>query len=78
MGKKEENEKLEIKDFEKNLEVLEGIVEKLESGKMNLDKSLKEFEKGVELYSDCRKMLTFAEKKVSKLTELLQEDSNKN
>lgn len=65
--------KIDIKSFEKNLEKLEEVVQKLESDELDLDKSLKEFEAGVELYQICKSTLEQAQKKVSKLTELLEE-----
>lgn len=65
--------KIDIKSFEKNLEKLEEVVQKLESDELDLDKSLKEFEAGVELYQVCKSTLEQAQKKVSKLTELLEE-----
>lgn len=69
-SKKEEN-------FEENLEELEQIVEKLEEGKLNLDDSLKEFEKGIKLYKNCKTKLQSAEKKISVLTESLKEEEYK-
>ena len=42
-------------DFEKYLESLEGIVKELESGELSLEKSIDSFEKGVELYKNCKK-----------------------
>jgi len=46
---------------------LEQIVEQLESGDLSLDKSLKQFEKGVKLSRDCQAALTDAEQKVQVL-----------
>ena len=50
--------------FEKALEELEGIVEKLEKGGLPLNKSLSLFEKGVKLAKYLRGELEKAEKKV--------------
>jgi exodeoxyribonuclease VII small subunit len=50
--------------FEKALEELEGIVEKLEEGGLPLNKSLSLFEKGVKLAKYLRDELEKAEKKV--------------
>lgn|GEM_PF-163209 len=61
-------------DFEKSLEKLEGIVEKLESGELSLEKSLKEFEQGMDLYKKCKKVLDQAEKKITKLSKDLKEE----
>ncbi|RMF98681.1 MAG: exodeoxyribonuclease VII small subunit [Gammaproteobacteria bacterium] len=46
---------------------LEAIVEALETGELPLDKSLKEFEKGVRLSRECQAALEAAEQKVQML-----------
>ena len=51
--------------FEKALEDLEKIVEKLEKGGLSLSESLSQFEKGVQLARFLREELEKAEKKVS-------------
>ncbi len=53
--------------FEKALEDLEKIVEKLEKGGLSLSESLSLFEKGVKLARFLREELEKAEKKVSVL-----------
>lgn len=53
--------------FEKKLTRLEEIVQKMESGEMALDESLKLFEEGVKLSKDCNTELNQAEQKVKKL-----------
>jgi exodeoxyribonuclease VII small subunit len=53
--------------FEKALEDLEKIVEKLEKGGLDLSESLSQFEKGVKLARFLREELEKAEKKVSVL-----------
>ncbi len=58
-----------INDFEKNLQQLETLVEKLEDGNLSLDKSLQLFEQGTKLIKQCQKTLTQAEQKIQKLTE---------
>lgn len=54
-------------EFEKKLTRLEDIVEKMESGDLSLDDSLKLFEEGVKLSRDCQAQLTKAEEKVKVL-----------
>ena len=49
------------------MQELEQVVEQLESGDLSLDKSLKQFEKGVKLSRDCQAALTDAEQKVQVL-----------
>lgn len=54
-------------DFEKKLNRLESIVEKMESGDLSLDASMKLFEEGVSLSRDCQAQLSVAEEKVKVL-----------
>ena len=54
-------------DFEKKLNRLEEIVQKMEKGDLSLDESLKLFEEGVKLSRDCHGQLTNAEAQVKKL-----------
>lgn len=56
-------------DLEKSLADLEAIVEQLESGELPLDKSLKEFERGVRLSRECQGALKDAEQRVQILME---------
>ena len=51
-------------DFEKKLGRLEEIVEKMETGELSLEESLKLFEEGVKLTRDCNTQLSDAEPKV--------------
>ena len=51
-------------DFEKKLTRLEDIVEKMESGDLALEESLKLFEEGVKLTRECNAQLSEAEQKV--------------
>ncbi|MDP6477021.1 MAG: exodeoxyribonuclease VII small subunit [Nitrospinaceae bacterium] len=57
----------EIK-FEKAMTRLEKIVEELESGDLDIDKSLEIFEEGIKMSRVCSKKLTEAEAKIEKLT----------
>ena len=68
-------------ELEKAMSELEVLVEQLEGGDLSLDKSLKQFEKGVKLSRECQKALTEAEQKVkilmdSELTEVDPADLN--
>ena len=51
-------------DLEKSMNELEQVVEQLEGGDLSLDKSLKQFEKGVKLSRECQTALNDAEQKV--------------
>ncbi|WP_257284260.1 exodeoxyribonuclease VII small subunit [Endozoicomonas sp. SESOKO1] len=53
--------------FEQSLAELETLVQKMESGDMSLEESLKAFEQGIKLTRGCQKALTDAEQKVQKL-----------
>lgn len=55
-------------NFENDLEVLEKIVEELETGGLPLDVSIKKFEEGMRLAQRCDKALSAAEKKIELLT----------
>ena len=54
-------------DFEKKLERLEEIVDKMETGELTLEDSLKLFEEGVKLSRECNVQLSEAEQKVKLL-----------
>lgn len=51
--------------FEDIMKKLEIIANELESGELNLDESLKEFEEGIKLSKECNDILEKAEKKIS-------------
>ena len=65
-------------NFEKALAELEKLVEEMEQGKLSLEESLKRFEKGIALTTDCQQALQKAELKVQELIEkngqLLEKD----
>ena len=60
--------------FEKAMTRLESIVEELERGDLNIDKSLAIFEEGIKMSRVCSKKLNEAESKIEKLTK----DKNEN
>ena len=51
-------------NFEKALQELEELIEKMETGNLSLEESLKYFERGVVLTRNCQQALTEAEQKV--------------
>jgi len=55
--------------FEKALEELEKIVERMEAGEISLEESLKQFERGIQLTRTCQQALKEAELKVAQLVE---------
>jgi exodeoxyribonuclease VII small subunit len=56
-------------NLEKALNELEKLVEEMEQGNLSLEESLKRFEKGIALTSDCQEALQKAELKVQELIE---------
>ena len=50
--------------FEKDLQELESLVEKMEGGDLTLEDSLIHFERGIALTRSCQKALTEAEQKI--------------
>jgi exodeoxyribonuclease VII small subunit len=54
--------------FEKAMTRLESIVEELERGDLDIDKSLEIFEEGINMSRLCSKKLNEAEAKIEKLT----------
>ncbi len=53
--------------FEDKLKKLENIVERLESGEVDIEENLKLFQEGMKLGKECRKMLDDIESKVSRV-----------
>lgn len=53
--------------FEENLEKLENIVKKLESGEVPLDDAIKEFTEAMNLAKTCDEKLKNAEEAITKL-----------
>ena len=54
--------------FEKAMTRLESIVEELERGDLNIEKSLEIFEEGIKMSRVCSNKLNEAEAKIEKLT----------
>ena len=54
--------------FERSLEELETIVNRLESGDLPLEESLELFKRGVKLSRKCRERLANAERRIEVLT----------
>ena len=62
------------KTFEELFEDLENIVEKMDLGEVDLEESLKLFERGMSLVSDGKKKLEEAELKIKNLTKNSKSD----
>lgn len=65
-------------DFEKSLQQLNQLIEKMETGQLSLESSLSAFEEGIALIKNCQKTLTAAEQKIQILTEKSGKSSLKN
>lgn len=64
---KDSNKK--IQSFEEAIDTLEDIVERLESGNLPLDDSIRQFEEAMKLIGYCEKKIASAKQKVKILTE---------
>ncbi len=62
------------KSFEENLNLLEEIVREMEGQELSLQESIKQFERGIGLYRDCKQVIRETENKISILTESLREE----
>lgn len=65
-------------DFEKAMQELTTLVDKMENGDLGLEESLQYFEKGVGLTRSCQQALKEAEQKVSILLQDSQDFELKN
>lgn len=59
----------EAPSFERSLEELEALVERMEDGELSLERSLETFERGVQLARACQKALDSAEQRIEVLSE---------
>ena len=55
------------KSFENSMEELENVVKKLEEGKLTLNDSIEESERGMVIVRACREELTKAKQKVTRV-----------
>ena len=56
-------------DFERSLEELEKLVERMEEGELSLEDSLAHYERGIRLGRSCERALDEAEQRIQVLTE---------
>jgi len=54
--------------YEQAIEQLEALIERIESGEIGLEESLKQYEHGVKLIQRCRAILDSAETRITELT----------
>ena len=58
-----------VASFERALDELEQLVQKMEKGEQSLDESLAAYERGITLYRECQKGLEQAEQRVRLLAD---------
>jgi exodeoxyribonuclease VII small subunit len=58
-----------VASFERALDELEQLVQKMEKGEQSLDESLAAYERGITLYRECQKALEQAEQRVRLLAD---------
>jgi len=61
-----------VAQFEQSLEELEQLVNKMETGELNLEQSLTSYERGVSLYKQCQQALEHAQLRINVLTDPMQ------
>lgn len=64
-----------VADFERSLDELEQLVQRMEKGDLTLDDSLQAYERGVVLYRHCQTALEQAESRVRLLADPLEPDA---
>ena len=69
MSAQPDNEASPVADFERSLDALEQLVDKMEHGEMSLEESLAAYERGVGLYRRCQTALEQAELRVRLLSD---------
>ena len=67
MAQKKKNDISKLQ-FEEAIESLTGIVNNIESGETDLQASLEQYERGMELINHCRGILQAAEKRIEKIS----------
>jgi exodeoxyribonuclease VII small subunit len=64
-----------VADFERSLDELESLVQRMEKGDLSLDDSLQAYERGIALYRNCQTALEQAELRVRLLSDPLEPDT---
>ena len=64
-----------VAEFERSLDELEQLVQRMEKGNLSLDDSLQAYERGIALYRNCQSALKQAELRVSQLLDPEDPDS---
>ena len=64
-----------VAEFERSLDELEQLVQRMEKGDLSLDDSLQAYERGIALYRNCQTALEQAELRVRLLSDPEQPDN---
>lgn len=75
MSKKTTSKSDQDLSFEEALAQVDEIVSRIESGEAGLEKSIAEYERGMELLRKCKDVLTRAEQRVQELNRKNESDS---
>ena len=65
-----------VAEFERSLDELEQLVQRMEKGNLSLDDSLQAYERGIALYRHCQTALEQAELRVRLLSDPLEPDAS--
>ena len=65
-----------VAEFERSLDELEQLVQRMEKGDLSLDDSLQAYERGVALYRHCQQALEQAELRVKLLSDPLEPEQS--
>ena len=65
-----------VAEFERSLDELEQLVQRMEKGNLSLDDSLQAYERGIALYRHCQTALEQAELRVRLLSDPLDPDAS--
>ena len=68
MAEKKQKNDVSQMGFEQTIKELTGIVEKIEQGRIPLQDSLEQYERGMILIKHCRRILEKAEKRIEKIS----------
>jgi exodeoxyribonuclease VII small subunit len=77
MTQEDQVKKVEDMSFEESFAKLDELVQKLENGGLDLDKSLEVYEQAIALRDHCRKILEQSERRVQKIMEISSEGVEK-
>ena len=65
-----------VAEFERSLDELEQLVQRMEKGDLTLDDSLQAYERGIALYRNCQTALEQAELRVRLLSDPLEPEKS--